>query len=174
EDFVYAEVLDAKTGNDVADGEPGVLVLTHLDKEAGPLVRWWTGDVVVRDQSPCSCGRTHARLLGGVKGRADDMLIVRGVNVFPSAVEEIVRGTDGFLNEYRLIVDDSVRDPDSGLLKGIRIQAEVEDGADQDALSAVLAAAIKEKLNIRATVQAMPQGSLPRTEHKASRLVVQP
>ena len=69
EDFVFAEVLHPETLAPVPDGERGVLVLTHLDKEACPLVRWWTGDVVVRDRTPQPDGRTHARLVGGVLGR---------------------------------------------------------------------------------------------------------
>jgi phenylacetate-CoA ligase len=79
EDFAYAEVIDPASGAAVPDGTPGMLVLTHLDKQAFPLVRWATGDIVVRDSAPCACGRTHARLPGGVLGRADD--IIRGVPV---------------------------------------------------------------------------------------------
>ena len=90
EDFIYVEILDPATQRAGRRRRAGVLVLTHLDKEACPLVRWWTGDIVVRDSSIGPGGRSHARLAGGVLGRADDMLI-RGVNVFPSAVEDVVR-----------------------------------------------------------------------------------
>ncbi len=174
EDFVHAELVDGESGDPVPDGTPGVLVLTHLDKEAGPLVRWWTGDVVVRDSSPCACGRTHARLIGGVRGRADDMLVVRGINLFPSSVEEVVRCQPGLADEYRIVVDASVRNADTGLLNAIRLQVEAEEGADPAALAAALTAAVKDRLRVRAQVEVLPLGSLPRSEHKAKRLVVEP
>lgn len=174
EDFAYAEIVDAVTGEPVEDGTPGVLVLTHLDKEAGPLVRWWTGDVVCRDSRPCTCGRTHARLIGGVRGRADDMLVVRGINLFPSAVEEVVRSTAGLTDEYRIVVDSTVRNPDTGLLDAIRLQVEPLAGTDPAEVSTVLAAAVKDRLRVRAVVETVPAGSQPRAQHKAKRLVVEP
>src|SRR5690606_31885511 len=114
EDFAHAEVLDPETHRPVPDGTPGVLVLTHLDKQAVPLVRWWTGDVVVRDSEPCACGRTTPRLPGGVQGRTDDMIVVRGVNLFPSAVENLVRRIMGAAREFRLVLDPELRDPATG------------------------------------------------------------
>ena len=175
EDFAYAEVVDGETGEPVEDGKPGVLVLTHLDKEAGPLVRWWTGDIVVRDRTPCACGRTHARLLGGVRGRADDMLVVRGINLFPSAVEDVVRSLPELSDEYRIIIDKSVRNPDSGLLNGIRLVVEaMSDSADKASLAARVAAEVKDKLKVRAVVDIQPLGSLARAQHKAKRLLVEP
>lgn len=174
EDFVYAEVVDPESGAAVPDGTAGVLVLTHLDKEAGPLVRWWTGDVVVRDERPCACGRSHARVVGGVQGRADDMLVVRGINLFPSSVEEVVRSHPGLADEYRIVVDASVRNADTGLLNAIRLQVEAVEGADEPTLASGLAAAIKDRLRVRAQVEVLPMGSLPRSEHKAKRLVVEP
>ena len=122
EDFAYAEVVDAESGDPVPDGTPGVLVLTHLDKQATPFVRWWTGDVVVRDSTPCSCGRTLSRLPGGVQGRGDDMLVVRGVNFFPSAVENLIRKTDGTSGEHLIVLDKDVRDPQTGYLTGIKVR----------------------------------------------------
>lgn len=171
EDFSYAEIVDAKTGAPVADGTPGVLVLTHLDKQAGPLVRWWTGDTVVRDSRPCRCGRTHARLMGGIQGRADDMLVVRGVNVFPSAVEGVVRSIGGLTDEYRIIIDRSVRDAETGFLNGIRLQVEARNMDQAAALTTEVAAAIKSKLQIRATVEVLAENTLQRSTHKATRVV---
>lgn len=171
EDFLCAEIVDADTGALVADGSPGVLVLTHLDKQAGPLVRWWTGDTVVRDSRPCRCGRTHARLIGGIQGRADDMLVVRGVNVFPSAVEGIVRSIGGLTDEYRIIIDGSVREPDTGFLNGIRLQVEARDADQAAQLASEVAASIKSKLQIRAAVEVLPENSLPRSTHKATRVI---
>jgi phenylacetate-CoA ligase len=172
EDFAFAEVLDADTLEPVPDGTPGVLVLTHLDKQATPLVRWWTGDVVVRDSDPCSCGRTLARLPGGVVGRADDMLVIRGVNLFPSAVENIVRRTPGTTGEYLIVLDREVKDPATGYLTGIKVQVEVEGGCS-DEVGQQLAGRIRSELTVRAVVSLVPEGSLPRSTHKSKRVVHQ-
>jgi phenylacetate-CoA ligase len=169
EDYQYAEVLDPETHEPVPDGTPGVLVLTHLDKQATPFVRWWTGDIVVRDSSPCACGRTLARLPGGVRGRADDMLVVRGVNLFPSAVEDVIRRTEGIDGEFRIVVDRSLLDPATGFLTGIKVDVEVPAGRED--LAEVVAKRIRAELTVRAVVTACAPGSLPRWEHKAARLV---
>ena len=170
EDFIYVEILHPETEAPVADGERGVLVLTHLDKQACPLVRWWTGDMVVRDSRPAPDGRTHARLSGGVLGRADDMLIVRGVNLFPSAVEDIVRAFPGLANEYLIVLDDSVKDPLTGFLTGVRLQVEREGDSSAD-LGERLAQRLRERLQVRFHVEVVETGSLPRTVHKAKRVL---
>lgn len=171
EDFVHAEVVDPVTREPVPDGEPGVLVLTHLDKQACPLVRWWTGDVVVLDRSACACGRTHARLRGGVRGRADDMLVVRGVNVFPSAVENVVRRTVDGTAEFRVVLDPALADPATGYPAALRVQVEAAAGGE---LPERLAAALRAELQVRAVVDIVTPGSLPRTTHKARRVVRAP
>lgn len=170
EDFAYAEVVDAETGDPVPDGTPGVLVLTHLDKQASPFVRWWTGDVVVRDSTPCSCGRTLSRLPGGVMGRGDDMLLVRGVNFFPSAVESLVRQTPGTTGEHVIVIDKDVTDPQTGYLTGIKVRVEVEAGMADTAV-AQLAKTIRAELTVRAVIEAVPTGSLERSTHKSHRVV---
>jgi phenylacetate-CoA ligase len=170
EDFIYAEILHPETHEPVPDGERGVLVLTHLDKEACPLVRWWTGDVVVRSTQASDDGRTHARLVGGVLGRADDMLIIRGVNLFPSAVEDIVRGFPGLTNEYVLVLDDSVKDPNTGFLVAVKLRVEREGNASAD-IGDRLSKCLREKLNVRFHVEVIDSGSLPRTIHKAKRVI---
>jgi phenylacetate-CoA ligase len=170
EDFIYVEILDPETDEPVPDGTPGVLVLTHLDKQACPLVRWWTGDIVTRNSSMSPDGRTHARLEGGVQGRADDMLIVRGVNLFPSAVEDVVRAHSGTTNEYALVVDDSMKDPETGFLKRIVLRVERADTGDET-LAESLGARLREKLNVRFDIEVLEPGALPRTVHKAKRLL---
>jgi phenylacetate-CoA ligase len=170
EDFAYAEVLDPETNEPVPDGTPGVLVLTHLDKQAVPLVRWWTGDIVVRDKRPCPCGRTHARLPGGVRGRADDMLVIRGVNVFPTAVEDVIRSIPGTTGEYLIILDQEVTDPASGFLTGLKLRVEALDDGQPD-LQARVASTIRTKLHVRAIVEVVPPGTLPRSTHKAKRIL---
>jgi phenylacetate-CoA ligase len=169
EDFAYAEVVDAN-GEPCPDGTPGVLVLTHLDKQAGPLVRWWTGDVVVRESTPCRCGRTSARLVGGVRGRADDMLVIRGVNLFPSAVEQVVRSFAGLTPEYQIVLDPSVHDA-HGFLTGIRLRVERASPQLPAAAAERLAEEIRARLQVRAVVEVLEAGSLPRSTHKSRRVV---
>ncbi|MDQ0381357.1 phenylacetate--CoA ligase family protein [Amycolatopsis thermophila] len=170
EDFAYAEVVDPDTKKPVPDGSPGVLVLTHLDKQASPLVRWWTGDIVVRDTARCECGRTHARLPGGVIGRADDMLVVRGVNLFPSAVEQVVRRTPGTTGEYLIVLDREVTDPVTGYLTGIKLRVEAEPSVPPDFADRI-ASAVRAELTVRCLAEVVPEGSLPRSTHKTKRVV---
>lgn len=170
EDFIYVEILDPDTDEPVPDGTPGVLVLTHLDKQACPLVRWWTGDIVTRDSTVSPDGRTHARLVNGVQGRADDMLIVRGVNLFPSAVEDVVRAHPGTTNEYAIVVDDSMKDPNTGFLKRAVLRVERADAADTG-LAEDLGRRLRDKLNVRFDLEVLDPGTLPRTVHKAKRLI---
>ncbi|WP_255953473.1 phenylacetate--CoA ligase family protein [Streptomyces odontomachi] len=170
EDFAYAEVLDPETHEPVPDGTAGALVLTHLDKQASPLVRWWTGDIVVRDSSRCACGRTHARLPGGVVGRADDMLVVRGVNLFPSAVEQVIRRAEATTGEYQIVLDREVTDPATGYLTGIKLRVEVADGTAPD-FADRLAGELRAELTVRCLVEQLPRGTLPRSTHKTKRVV---
>lgn len=170
EDFAYAEVVDADSGEPVPDGTPGVLVLTHLDKEATPLIRWWTGDVVVRDSTPCVCGRTLARLPGGVQGRADDMLVVRGVNLFPSAVENVVRRMPGTTGEHLIVLDHDVTDDATGFLTGIKLRVECDESSAAR-VREELARTVRAELTVRAVVEVVPPGSLERSTHKSKRVV---
>jgi phenylacetate-CoA ligase len=170
EDFIYVEILHPDTHQPVADGQPGVLVLTHLDKQACPLLRWWTGDMVVRDSATAPDGRTHARLAGGVIGRADDMLIISGVNLFPSAVEDVVRAFPGLTNEYVLVIDDSLKDPKTGFLTAVKLRVEGDGKASSD-LAERLSQHLRQKLQVRFRVEVVGAGTLPRTVHKAKRVI---
>lgn len=152
-----AEVIDPATGAPASEGE---LVLTNLGRVGSPLVRYRTGDRVRLASSPCACGRTFARLEGGILGRLDDMLIVRGVNVFPSAIEAIVRRFP--VEEFQIEIFRA------GELDEVRVLVEMDGGADgarhvQDALRA--------GLGIRMEVAPVGAGSLPRFELKARRVV---
>ena len=152
-----AEVIDPATG---APADEGELELTNLGRVGSPLIRYRTGDRVRVAATPCACGRTFRRLEGGILGRLDDMLIVRGVNVFPSAIEAIVRRFP--VGEFQIEV---FRD---GELDEVRVLVEVDGGADgarrvQDAL--------RIGIGIRLDVAPVAAGSLPRFELKARRVV---
>ena len=152
-----AEVIDPVTGVPAPEGE---LVLTNLGRVGSPLVRYRTGDRVRLAAAACACGRTFRRLEGGILGRLDDMLIVRGVNVFPSAIEGIVRRFP--VEEFQVEV---FRD---GELDEVRVLVEVEGGVD-GALR--VQEALRAGLGIRLDVTPVAVGSLPRFELKARRIV---
>jgi phenylacetate-CoA ligase len=152
-----AEVIDPATGAPAAEGE---LVLTNLGRLGSPLVRYRTGDRVRLATTPCACGRTFARLEGGILGRLDDMLIVRGVNVFPSAIEAIVRRFP--VEEFQIEV---FRD---GELDEVRLLVEVDGGATG---ARRVQEALRTGIGIRLEVAAVAAGTLPRFELKARRVV---
>src|SRR5699024_828309 len=101
EDHFYPEVVDPQTGEPVETGEEGELVITSLTKDALPVLRYRTGDITHLYEEECSCGRTAVRM-GNITGRTDDLLIVRGVNVYASQIEEVMVGIDGVAPHYRL------------------------------------------------------------------------
>jgi phenylacetate-CoA ligase len=152
-----AEVLDPLTG---APADEGELVLTNLGRLGSPLVRYRTGDRVRRATEPCACGRTFTRLGGGILGRLDDMLIVRGVNVFPSSIEAIVRRFP--VEEFQIEV---FRD---GELDEVRVLVEVDGGA---AGARRVQEALRTGIGIRLEVAPVAAGTLPRFELKARRVV---
>jgi phenylacetate-CoA ligase len=152
-----AEIVDPATGRPADDGE---LVLTNLGRPGSPVIRYRTGDRVRRARTPCACGRTFMRLEGGILGRIDDMLIVRGVNVFPSAVEGVVRRFPA-IDEFQIEV---FRD---GHLDEARVLIEVDDAATRTALQE----ALRVSLGLRLEVRTVTPGSLPRYELKARRVV---
>src|SRR5579885_2137207 len=103
EDHFYPEIVDPDSGEPLPDGKEGVLVFTHLTREAMPLLRYWTSDITYLTHEPCECGRTHVRM-GPIRGRSDDMLIVRGVNLYPTQVEEVLKGIPDVVPHYQVIV----------------------------------------------------------------------
>ncbi|TMC47264.1 MAG: phenylacetate--CoA ligase [Chloroflexi bacterium] len=151
-----AEILDTATGEARDEGE-GELVLTNLGRWGMPVIRYRTGDRVNAVRGACSCGRTLVKLAGGIAGRVDDMVTVRGVNVFPSAIEAIVRRFD-HVGEYRVALA-RVREMDE-------LRCTIEAPAD---VAERVAGAIHSELGIRCAVEAVAPGTLPRFEMKAKR-----
>ena len=160
------EVIDPESGNPVGPGERGELVLTTLGRTASPLLRYRTGDLVERAKDPlCACGRFDLALAGGILGRTDDMVIVRGVNIFPSAIEETLRAIPD-VAEYRV----QVHQADG--LHDLAIQVEpTQSSSDQATLTGRLEERLREVLSIRIPVSLVPPGTLPRFEMKSRRWV---
>jgi len=169
EDHFYAEIIDPDTGEVLPEGEKGELVFTSLDKEAFPLLRYRTRDICVLSRKKCSCGRTLVKMAKPM-GRTDDMLIIRGVNVFPSQIETVLL-KEGYQPNYQIIVD-RVNNNDT-------FEVNVEMNADQftDIASELLmmekklAGAMKTMLGINPTVHLVPPKSVARSEGKAVRVI---
>jgi phenylacetate-CoA ligase len=158
-----AEVIDQATGAPVAPGAYGELVLTNLNRLGSPLIRYRTGDTVRLATDHDSTGRTWRRLDGGILGRVDDMIHVRGNNLYPSAIEAIVRRFAD-IAEYRVHVDRA------GPLADVRLEIEPVRGAGAAVAEAVVRA-VRNELLFRIEVTVVPPGSLPRFEMKARRLI---
>ena len=161
-----AEVLDPESGQSVADGDRGELVITNLGRTASPLIRYRTGDLVVATHEPCACGRTFVRLVGGIVARADDMVNIRGANVYPTAVEEVLRAIDAVV-EYRCTVRTGAS------MRELAVDVEVGRGAAEAAVTALAAQRLREALGLNVQVTPVAPGSLPRFEMKARRFVVE-
>ncbi len=166
ESAYLAEVIDPATGQPVAPGQPGELVLTTLDRVGSPVIRYRTGDLVkARPPGPCACGRFELALEGGILDRCDDMAVVRGVNIYPSAVEEIVRATGG-VAEYRVLLESNAS------LVEMRLEIEVTgNSANPDELARRLQKSLQNAFALRIPVAVVPAGHLPRFEMKARRWV---
>ena len=160
------EILEPGSDRAVPDGERGELVVTNLGRSASPLIRYRTGDVVVRRSGTCACGRSDARLEGGILARLDDMVSVRGVNVYPSAVESVVRRFTE-VAEYRATV------ASHGSLREITVDIELVNGTERGAdVAAHVAAALRESLGLTVPVHVVEANTLPRFEMKARRFVI--
>jgi phenylacetate-CoA ligase len=164
EDHFLVEVVNPEDGLPAAPGAEGELVFTTLTKEALPLIRYRTGDIGSLSEGPCACGRTFVRV-DGLRGRQDDMLIVRGVNLHPSQVEHVLLGVDGATAHYRLIVERP------GALDELRLELEPAAGADRAALGAHLESLLHEHTGLRFEISVQEPGSLPRSEGKAVRVL---
>ena len=158
EDHFLVETVDPLTGLPVADGELGELVFTTVTKEALPLLRYRTGDIASLRRGPCACGRTLARM-SKVAGRKDDMLVIRGVNVYPSEVERVLLGHEALASDYLLVVDE--REPQSRLIACCELGT---GGAAPQSVTDRVQSELKDALGLSVDVRLLPPESVPRTE----------
>ena len=165
EDHFLVEVVDPVTGEPLGDGEVGELVFTTLTKEALPFLRYRTGDLASVTREPCACGRTFARM-SRVVGRSDDMLIIRGVNVFPSEIEHALLAIPELSPHYQLVVERP------GHLDELTVDAELREGEPGgERLQAFVEERLGRALGLTAGVRLGPPGSIPRSEGKALRVI---
>ncbi len=168
-DHFYAEIIDPDTGEVLPEGSKGELVFTSLDKEAFPLLRYRTRDICVLSRKPCSCGRTLVKMAKPM-GRTDDMLIIRGVNVFPSQIETVLL-KEGYEPNYQIVVD-RVKNNDTFDVN-VEMPAEkfTDKVAEVMAMEKSLAGALKTMLGINPAVHLVPPKSIVRSEGKAVRVI---
>ncbi|MBC8219520.1 MAG: phenylacetate--CoA ligase family protein [Proteobacteria bacterium] len=156
------EVLNPETQEVVPEGEQGELIITNLGRIGYPVIRYRSGDLVVLNQQKCACGRSFARFEGGVLARADDMVVVRGINVFPSAVENLVRQCET-VEEFRITVSTNRE------MANLAIELELSKTANPESARKTVDQAIQNELSLRPEITFVPSGSLPRFEMKAKR-----
>jgi len=170
EDHFIPEIIDPETGEVLPTGEKGELVITTITKEGIPLIRYRTRDITRLIKEPCICGRTHARI-ERLSGRSDDMLIIRGVNVFPSQIESVLFDIEGVDPHYQLIVE---RD---GNLDTLEVQVEVNEQTFSDeikelqGLSNKIRKDIKDLLGVTCKVRLVEPKTITRSECKAVRVI---
>jgi phenylacetate-CoA ligase len=166
EDHFLFEVIDPESGAPVPDGQAGELVITTLTKEALPMLRYRTRDITRVTRAPCACGRTHLRILR-ITGRSDDMLIIRGVNVYPSQVEAVLVGASHIAPHYQLVVERR------GSLDHMTIEVEARHGVGADRFGEIahdVAHHIKSLIGLTADVIVKNPGEIPRSQGKAVRV----
>ena len=166
DDYIYIEIIDPATGEPVPDGEPGEIVITTLVKEGAPLLRFRTHDLSRIIPEKCSCGRSYPRL-DTIGGRSDDMFKVRGVNMFPRQVEELLQDVDGVLSEYNITI---AHDEDNN--KDIMIlTVEVDGRVDFEKTALHIRELFKSRIGMTPKVTAVPVGTLQRSEKKTKRVI---
>lgn len=170
EDFFYFEIVDPNTGEPVPDGEEGELVITTLAKEGMPLLRYRTHDLTHIVDEPCRCGRTHRRI-ARLSGRTDDMMVIRGVNVFPTQIESALLDTGDVEPHYQLIVRRE------GALDTLEIKVELKEDTDinsvteLEAMKAKIADRVKSIIQIKSKITLVEPKSIARSEGKAKRVI---
>ncbi len=170
EDHFYPEIIDPKTGEPLPDGQRGELVITSLTKQALPIIRYKTGDITSLTRTPCKCGRTMVRM-ESVVGRVDDMIIINGVNVYPSQVEHVISQTDGLSLNYQIIIDKK------GHLDQLEILIEINDDIMIDSIGEIekikkdIQQNLLSNLYIKTNVKLVEPRSIERSVGKAVRIV---
>ncbi|MEW6374974.1 MAG: AMP-binding protein [Thermodesulfobacteriota bacterium] len=167
EDHLLVEIIDPETKKPCAPGEVGVLVITHLTKEATPMIRYWTDDFARLDKRKCKCGRTHARSPGGIIGRVEDMIKCGDVNIFPAQVENAVRGLDELSDEFSIELTTDLKagaDVCTVLVECIKDE-------DISKVTPQLKEALKKECKVIPEVKFVPFGTLKRTIFRAKRIV---
>lgn len=168
EDHHIIEIIDAETMERCAPGEVGILVITHLTREATPMIRYWTNDYAKVELDKCACGRTHARSPGGILGRADDLIIYKGAKFYPVQVEKVVRGYKELSDEFRVRL---IKEPRTGIdVCTIAVECLYEE-ADIHELEERLRRDFKEELLVTPKVEVLKYGTLERTRFKAKRVI---
>ena len=157
-----AEVIDPQTGREAGTGEAGELVITNLGRAGFPVIRYRTGDLVRMNLAPCACGRTFARFDGGLLGRSDDMVTIRGVNVYPTAIENVIRQF-GSVDEFQVTVT-TVHE-----MRHLEVQIEVVSGNNAEHVRTRVEQAIYHAISLRPTVSVAEPGTLEHFEMKARR-----
>lgn len=171
EDHFYPEIINPETGEVLPDGEWGELVITTLDREASPVVRYRTRDITRIIPGECPCGCTHRRI-DRIHGRTDDMLIIRGVNVFPSQIEDVMKTFPEMSSWYQIEVDTDHRSLDIVTLKAEpNPNVDLDSIADINRLQKRISAALKAALSVGVKVKLVEPKSIPRSEGKAKRIV---
>ena len=174
-DLVYTEMVDPQSHIPIPLGSEGVPVYTHTERTSQPMIRYWSGDVARWDMVDCPCGRTYPTLPLGIYGRTDDMIIVRGQNIFPSRIEDILRSMKEFGGEFRLVLE-----RDSGQMDRLTIQTEVEASsyasrehgpAALEPLREQIAGEIRRAIGVGVAVELKPPGEFERTQFKARRII---
>ena len=163
DDFIYFEIVDPKTGEILPDGEIGELVITTLKKQGAPLIRYRTHDLTRIIPGDCPCGNPHPRI-DIILGRTDDMVKVKGVNIFPSQIEEMLSGVDGASSEYQFMID-HMNGKDICTLF-----VEINAGENKYDMEQRIQSAFKIKIGITVNVKPVDIGELPRSEKKSTRV----
>lgn len=164
EDYVYCEIVDPITGKNLPDGEVGELVITTLTKEGAPLIRYRTHDLTRLIPGECKCGSKHPRI-DIITGRTDDMTKVKGVNIFPGQIDDLLSSIDGVSSEYQVMID-HINGKDAMLLS-----VECEPEIDKEMLQTIIKSRFKSKIGISITVEVVNIGGLPRSEKKSMRII---
>ncbi len=164
EDHFLVEVIDPATGQVLEDGEDGELIFTTLTRQVSPVIRYRTGDIASLNHEPCRCGRTTVRM-SRIKGRVDDMFVLRGVNIFPSEIERLVLAQGQLAPVYLL------RLTKRAAMSELTVEVEALAGQDGEAAARELGRRLHDTFGVRMAVSVKDPGSLPRSEGKAKRLI---